>query len=491
MPRERFPLVGSLTHRDVEPTVAHTKDQKFTNCFPEVTTNPVTDKSSVALIKRQGTLAGSDVAASATGSYASCIWSSYSGASPLAVFAFLKSTGTSMMFFDQTNTQVGGDVASTNACYFLTDTLISTTGNLTATLRDSGTSALETWFYPEGGAWTQITDGDFPSNVQVTHCHMDGYMFVITNRGVIHNSDLNSLSAWTAGASITAQSMPDNGVGLARYRNLVAAFGDRSLEFFYNAGNSSGSPLSPVQGSVRRVGALRLSTGASIMNVGDTVYWLGIAAESGAMGIYRLEGYNPVKVSSPFVDRLIAAGLITGIGGAISLYGMTHIAFNTASNTLMYCPETKAWWWLAMGGSVVFSSGVGLGTTSAGKSYAISPSSPKIFLFDATDPLWQDNGSAYSLIARTRGIDHGTNRMKQFKRLDVIADVQGSSSLGVSVFDDDYVTESTLPTLDLSTQQHWLTGLGAARRRAWQFTHASNTPCRIEAIEIEYEVGNS
>lgn len=489
----RFPLVGSFTSRAVAPTVAHSTDQKFTNCFPEVVTNQITGKSSVVLLKRQGAAASSDVQASASGRDASCIWTSNSASAPPAIFAFVKSTATSMMFFDQSGTQIGGDIATTNNCQFLTDTLIGSTGNLTATLSDSGTNALEAWYFPEGGAWTQITDADFPSNIQPTHAHLDGYMFVITNRGVIHNSDVNSLSAWTAGASIAAQSMPDNGIGLARYKNFIVAFGDKSVEFFYNAGNATGSPLSRVDNSIRRIGAMRDGGLApTIMAIGDTVYWVGTVADSGAYGIYRLNGFQPEKVSPPVVDRLISDVNIKGIGGAITLFGKTHVVFTTSSSTvLMFCVETGIWWYFILAaGALIPRSFTGFRSTQ-GQSYLITGDA-KIYRFDAAIPLWQDNALAYTMTVQTDNLDHGTHKRKFYKNIALIGDTQSAASaVGVSWSDDDYATFSTARDIDMNATQRRLFRLGSSRRRAWKFTHAANTPCRLEAVEIDYELGQS
>lgn len=487
----RFPLVGSLTNRNVDAAIVEAEDQSFTNCYPELNTNPLTGKSSIVLNKRPGVAASADVQASASAGHGACVWTSNSASASPTIFSFVKSTATSIMFFNTSGTQIGGDVANTNACPFLTDTLISGTGNLTATLVDSGTSALEAWYFPEGGAWTQITDADFPSNIQLSHCHMDGYMFVITNRGAIHNSDLNSLSAWTSTSFINAQSMPDNGVGLARHRNFVIAFGDYSLEFFFNAGNATGSPLSRVDDSVRRVGALR-STSRAIMTIGDTVYWLG-RTDSGAGGVYRLKGFEPEKISPPAIDKLVTMGTISVIAGSFTLHGKSHIAFYTASNVVLcFCTETGFWWWFTLADGIVTPASFVGANALNGFSYLTAESSAKIFSFNPSTPVWQDNSSAYTMTVRTDSLDHGTHKRKFYKSLALIGDTQSAASaVGVSYSDDDYSTFGTARNIDMNATQRRLFRLGSSRRRAWQFTHSANTPCRLEAVEIEYAEGSS
>jgi len=485
----RFPLVGSYTNRGLDAEITDTTDQIFTNGYPETATNPITGKSRVCLNKRPGRAQSAELTGVSAGLNAAVAWTSNSGSAAPFVFAF-RDSGNDIRFYDHTGTQVGGDVAtaSTSDCTFLSETLISTTGNLTASIIDGTT--LENWFFPEGGAWTQITDGDFPANVQAAHCHMDGYMFVITRAGVIHNSDVNSLSAWTAGVSIAAQSMPDNGVGIARYRNLVVAFGDYSMEFFYNAGNATGSPLSRVDGAIKRVGAIRPSSfNPTIRSIGDTVYWLGRDAEAGTCGVYRLDGFQPKKISTTTVDKLVTKGAITKILGGFTLGGLSHIAFAASGvSVLCFCLETGFWWYFVS--DISFTAFLG-GRGTTGITVATASNSNRIHTFDPSTPVWQDAGASYTMTAQTDPLDHGTHKRKFYNRVALMGDTQSSGAVSVSWSDDDYASFSAARSIDFSSTRRSLERLGMSRRRAWKFEHSANTPCRLEAVEIEYEEGES
>src|SRR4051812_13912949 len=122
MPSLRIPLVGSLTNRKIDGTTNDTTDQQFINCFPEVTKNVVTGKQEVILNRRPGFDASVDVEASATGSHAGIVWTTSATFLPAqVVFSFLKSTGTSMMFFTQDRVPVGADVPNTKSCLFMSE----------------------------------------------------------------------------------------------------------------------------------------------------------------------------------------------------------------------------------------------------------------------------------------------------------------------------------------------------------------------------------
>ena len=493
----RVPLIGSLTSRKPNADIPDdTKDQLFVNCFPEGVQNPITGKKDIWLNKRQGTIASSDVQASATGHFGSVVWSSNSAATAPLVFSYIKSTATSIMFFNDAGAQIGGDVANTGACLFMSESDVGGTGNLTATLIDSGTNGWEVWFFPEGGAWTQITDGDFPTNLVATHTHMDGFMFVMTTAGRIYNSAVNSLSAWGANDYITANSFGDKGVGIARYGRYIVGFGDSSVEFFENAGNATGSVLRRLTGATLRVGARRTgqAEGASIKEVGDTVYWVGQNAASGAPGVYRLNGMQAEKVSNAAVDRVMGNGAMY-IFGCFSLLGMTHVAFRSgaATSALCYCIETGFWWVFTPAGSLTLTAMIGaLDTNDKAKSYFTTNTNAKFYTFDPSTPVWQDNSSAYTMTAQTDPLDLDTRRLKFWQTVHIIGDTESATSnLAVSYSDDDYATFSTARNIDLSSIQKSATGWGASRRRAWKFAHAANTACRIKAVEFEYEVGNT
>jgi hypothetical protein len=490
----RIPLVGSITNRNPNAAGDDTTDQQFVNCFPEINSNPTTGKQTVTLNKRQGVAASADVAVGATGQYGSIVWTSNSATEPPIIFSFLK-TASTVGFYNDASSQIGSDVSNVGACTFMSETDISGTGNLVATMVDNPNLTTEFWFFPEGGAWTQITDGDFPSDATVTHAHMDGYMFVMGASGRIYHSDLNSLSAWGAASFITANQFGDNGVGLARYKNFIVGFGDYSIEFFYNAGNAVGSVLSRVDNATIRIGAMRTTNlqPPSMRAIGNTVYWVGASMDTGAKGVYRFNGMQAEKISTPAIDKLCANSKLVYPLGGISLLGMTHIVFSggNAANQFCYCIEAKFWWQLSLAGSLVIVSAVGGVDSNFSKSYLLASSTAKIYSFNPNSPVWQDNASSYTMTVQTENMDLDTDRKKYWKRIRVSYDRQSAASnFGIAWSDDDHANYSAARNIDMNTNQSWLGGLGASRRRSWKFTHAANTPCRVRAVEIDYLPGS-
>ena len=511
MPTQRIPLFGSYQNRNQNPTLftATAPDQQFINCYPDVTKNALSGKGSVTLNKRPGWASQGDLS-TLVGNFGGCIW--YGNSAVLSPVCASFSTGGAIRIYNlNTGTQIGGDIGSTDVCHSLTEASISGVANLIAVVRSTaGAKPLQAWFFPEGGAWTQITDADFPLNLGTPEpltgapVQLAGFTFFMTKNAKIWNSDVNSLSAWTASSYSTAQSYPDRGVGLARYKDNIVAFGTGSIQFFQNAGLSP-SPIQPIGNADRRIGAFagyddgNLLTYRSVFEYGDTVYFIGVDTETARKGVYRLNGFAPEKISNSAVDRVLNLGATYHrIVGSFQSHGLSHIVIGQISGPFYcYCVD-NGWWWLmetaSLGGSsgprVILGGGLTGGsinsfmtTINDGVYYGLAPSSP----------TYLDNALTMTQTIITEKVDHGTTERKFIKRVRPVCDKQsGSSTLSLSYSDDDYGTYSTAVGIDISSQAAIDFGwsrLGSYRGgRAYKLTHASNTANRMMAIDIEYEI---
>lgn len=492
----RIPLVGSITNRKPDAALSDTTDQQFINCFPELVKNDLTGKSELILNKRWGSTASSDVSSGASGFYGSLAWNPSGPASTAdAVFPFLKSGGTSTAVFNQSASQVGGDINPSSGTLAMGTTQISGTNNLTLASQNSGNpsaSQVEMWFYPSGGAWTKITDTDFPTFATPSHAHKDGYMFVMSANGSIHNSDPNSLSSWSAGNYISLTNGGGLGGGLVAYRDYIVGFSNRSTEYFYNAGNAAGSVLKRVNDGVIPIGCMTQTnalTAPSFRVIGDSIYLIGLSADAAVAGIYKVIGTNFEKISNAAIDRLVAVGRVNFIVGAIQMWGKTHILFGGSTILACYCPEMKFWWYLTGGGTQIFMSTASRYINGTPISYFVAFGDSKVYTFSGA--VWTDNAVAYTMTVRTGNLDLGTRRKKFFESLSLIGDSQTSTStVNVSYSDDDYVSFTSSRPIDMNiVPSPRLTRLGASRRRAWQLTHSAATPCRLATMEIDYTVG--
>lgn len=176
-------------------------------------------------------------------------------------------------------------------------------GSITVTDPEVATPA--TFTYTVGGSpstpatgtiTVQGSGGTVPGIV-----YINGYFVVMDTSGRIWNSASEDPTSWGALDYIDAQNDSSRGVGLAFSRGYVVAFKEWSTEFFYDAGNASGSPLSPVDNGTIQTGC---ASGWSIASIDDSTFWMSQTKAKGR-GVHVLTGLETRKVSTPDVDRIL------------------------------------------------------------------------------------------------------------------------------------------------------------------------------------------
>ncbi len=448
------------------------KDQRFINCFTEKLVNPLTGKETFYCTKRPGFELVNTPRSGHAGT-AIHIWAGKDAGTDI-ITAF--GTTTSEIFNGTTSIGTLGNVARD-----ITET--SATGTTTLVIPcENGTA----YYYPNGGTMTQITDVDFPATNVGTFAHLDGYCFIMDSTGLIYNSDLNSVSAWTSGNNIKAQMYPDIGVGLIRYRQYILAFGSETVEVFGNNGNAIGSPLSRVDQGFHRIGCI---SSRSMTQVEDDIFWVA-STDIGSFGVYTMDGMVPKRVSTPYIEAQIALAY----GGTIDLsaariFGKPFLFVQTGSGqTYVYSVEDNMWheWtstyrlWYRFAGN----------TKATNVMYSISRESTggKVYRINPASPVFQDDSLNYTTTIQTSKFDNATTYRKFMSRLELIGDEQSSSTpVDIQWSDDDYQTWSTARQVDLANERAYIKQLGSFRRRAFKFTNTSATPMRLEAFEVDVE----
>lgn len=402
------------------------------------------------------------------------------------------------------------------------DSATQITLNANATADDTGVAITKT-------PVAKILDADFvTSGSTVTaFVDMDGYVLYANEDGYLYNSNLNSVHLYTANDKVAAQMISDPPTAVARQKQMVVVWGHASMEAFYNAGNSSGSPFSRAAQFYTRVGAIDQRSVCALM---DDIYFVA-AAEYGDVSVMRLRGMQPQQASSQWVNKIL--GTISATGGyvylsAFQLGGQPYVAAyattamediefllletgehllqenaddiileadpsSTASfaRMLVYNASLDSWseWDCSLATYVV---GAGTGSTNqllassrvntGGKIYTISPASQ--------GALFTDDGNSYSAQIRLARVDHGTEKRKFVHSVRLVADEQTTGTVTLEASDDDYVSWTTLGTFDLTQKDKRINRCGSHKGgRAYRLTHSSNGAFRAEAMEIEFTVG--
>lgn len=462
-------VVGLLT--------ASTKDQRLVNAIPTKITNSMTGATNFYVSKRPG-FATFQTPASGNPGSAIHIWAgSATGTDVISAFGATNST-----IYNATSS-LG---STTGKVININDTLVGTTPNLTF-VTDSNTA----YYYPSGGALTQITDVDYPGNVagQTTTGGMvflDGYAFIMTVQGRVYNSDLNSLANWTASSYISCNMSPDAGIGLTRYKDQIVAFGRQSTEFFQDVGNPTGSPLQRTPQGFMNVGCVSQHT-YDIMD--DTIMWLGSTDRSG-IGLYTLEGLQPKRLSTPIIETLLAATNPDGLYlNCIKVVGKSLVVIASSSDlrTYVYCVEDDMWHeWNGAAQLWQHMHGIGTGIKYV---YAVTEQNTtgKTYIINPTSFTFQDDSMDYTMLIQTGRFDVGNQKLKLARKLRLIGDIQDSTAtVNISWSDDDYRTTSSGTSVDMSNADAYLNGLGSFRRRSFSISYTGSQAMRLEAIELDY-----
>jgi hypothetical protein len=409
--------------------------------------------------------------------------------------------------WDSSETTLGTFATANYRCIGIQETLISGTANLTLAVRKTSASYdQKLLFFPNGGALTEVVDADFPASTFIGNpVHIGGYCFVASTDGYIYNSDINSLSSWTANNRIAAQETPDTLVGLARMSdNRIYVLGTKSIEIFANTGtNPSGSPLQRVPNSALKMGVLH-QLAAQEFEGGLFC----VATSEDGIGVYIVNGASAQKVSIPYIDNLLKtyagyavnsplrggtySNVSTPAGeiqcaGVVDQHGMKLLTLFIHTDTYAYIPSADRWIvYNRVGISDRFFSAGGIQymmrrpDASVGQSILWQSTPLSLALSD-----YNLSSSAIMLFI-TRPLSLGTAKRKFYESIRVVGPNASGTTMSILAYDDDSASSINLGTIDLSANPKQLFRLGSSRKRSWYFSFSGTTAPSIDGVELTY-----
>ena len=497
-PNVVLPLAYSYNERGVQGythAVTNGEDQRKVNCFYEPVKNNMTGKGTLTLSKRPGaSICTATLGFSTQVPYAVCRNLNVGIDFPPVLFA-VTNTGTHIIASHKTGANgsvttvasLGGGTAYIPRFAQVVQRYSAGVGEENFLVQAVQPEFGQRVFYTTNanGAWNEITDVDFPTIIAGKIEQIDGYLFAFDASGFIRNSDLNSLDAWTATNYKAKEIALDRAVGLAKQGNQLLAFGDTSVEVFYNAGGTTGSPLGRLSHIANNIGMVNTyRTGQNIgsgmdyyCTIGKRIYFVG--RETGALnsvGLYSYEGGQFTRASTTYTDKILSDSRDTIFSvNAISVLGQEAVSIcftvpgDATQRWLMFFPEWKEWFeW----NSTIFSS-VGNGQWFVG-------TSDKNRVYSITDSdLWQDNGTSYQWLTQFRLPSNGgsRNRMTMYG-LDADTDTS-ANSITVDVSDDDCQSFYTLGSLDLTRDRKMGFRGGSFRKRHVRLSATDARPKRV------------
>ena len=285
---------------------------------------------------------------------------------------------------------------------------------------------------------------------------------------------------------------PDPIVALARQNNQIVVMGHSSIEFFYDAANAAGSPLSRNDSTT-----IQMGVAAPYCVYQNEKYCAYISqSDSGGRAVWLVEGFQPKKVSDEYIERILDAETdiedCRGFGFRTKGHMFYLINLKTNGRTLVYDLDEKLWHeWSSnsSGNHGVFQCDY-MADNSTGAAYVLHSSNGCLYKVDVDS--YQDDGTAILVELVTNRYDMDTYYRKFMSSIKIVGDLyETTNNLSLQWSDNDYQTWSNVKTISLSDTFPAFHRLGSFRRRAFKLTHSSNNPLRLESLEAVYTVGSS
>jgi len=381
-----------------------------------------------------------------------------------------------------------------------------------------------------GDVVTEITDVDFPPKqtpaIPLAHggAVLDGYLFVLGTNGYIYNSGLGDPTTWAALDFLEAERDPDGGQYLGKHHDNVVAYGVKTIEFFYDAANATGSPLTRRQDVSHQIGC---ANGESVWEEGDRSFFLGNDF-SGALHVYTLENFQVRPVSTSTVDSFLNQAIVkdgyTATGSGFTAQGHTYYILSlylTPSDieiaiSIVYDATTGLWgeWRTTVNGLTKFplmdwstrngtTARYGEGILANGDMITINDNmSPQDTLLASTYVTTGYVAAGYVLIAGETGTpislsirlgqtDFGLSNIKTAASARAVHNkTVATQTLTLKTAKENNSSFSSGVTTDTSKRQKF-TRLGSFERINLDLTYAGTEAIRLEALDFDVKGGRS
>ena len=191
-------------------------------------------------------------------------------------------------------------------------------------------------------AFTKVTDPDFPGAATVVY--IDGFfLFNEPHSQRLWVTELLNGFNIDALDFASAEGHPDFVMAVDTNRTEVWAFGNGSIEVFYNSG-IGGFPFVRVEGALIEQGC---DAYASIVKMDNAFFWAG-RDDTGTYMIFRSNGYSVARISDHAIEALIQEFLDIRLAEAFGYQYHGHsfyiISFPTTQRTFVYDVATSLWY---------------------------------------------------------------------------------------------------------------------------------------------------
>ena len=466
-PLKPIPFVGNPESRNLG-----TEDQRYVNVQFERVPTEVLKQHSVYCVKRPG---ASNEIQPVTTSTGRGIHSWALTGSTYSVFG--------NAIFSNTSTLTAAMNTSSGRCWFVE--IPPSTGNAQLIICDGQ----DNYDITSTGVITQIDqadDADYPVSSLGPLAYLDGYLFQGANNGRIYNTVINTVSTWTAGDYITADTHAGALEAIYIQKDQIMGLTKNRIEFFFNNGNPTGSPLLRIDQNTVGMG---LASRESLAWSGETACFVGENSGDGDAGraVYMVQSLSKIKdISSPVINRFLTAeglSISSCTAWMERVNGQVTYCLNlqSANRSFVYGVETGLWseWQNSSGNRFNCVSA----TSRNGVTYLQDADNGRIYTLNAS--TFRDSGSDFRVTLQTPRQEFGTPMRKTEPALSIIGDSTLSTVQVYANDDDSTTTYVQVGEIDMTNPQKRTTRLGGFYNRAHQFRYEANSSFRVQAWQPE------
>ncbi len=200
------------------------------------------------------------------------------------------------------------------------------------------------------GTFTRVSDAQYPTVTVRGAVYLNGRLYVMEPDGTIWNSAEDDFTSWAGTDFINAEFEADAGVCLAKQGEYVIALGQFTTEAFYDAANSTGSPLDPVGSAVMLIGCAHAN---SVAQVETSLVW--VAQQKGQGSTFHkgrfvafMRGYGAYeRISTPDVEKVLDADAFTELyADILTIAGHVFYVLSLIDSdiTLVYDFRSQLWY---------------------------------------------------------------------------------------------------------------------------------------------------
>lgn len=340
------------------------------------------------------------------------------------------------------------------------------------------------YVYDDGGGLIAVSSGDYPGTTVPGCVYLDGTTYVCDPTSHIQGDDFNDQTTWDPLNVILAQIEPDEAIAIAKQLVYVVVLKKISTEVFYDAGNATGSPLAPVQGSKMNWGCRAAGT---VCDVGGDLMWVG-TTRLGSIKVLHVASVKGEVISTPPVEKALAP-LDYSVAWAWAMDVAGHRFYVVTlpnSNLTLVFDLTAATWYIWTDAAGNYLPIVSSSFDSVARPILQHATNGK--LYSASLSTHADDGVPFPFTLYTENWDGGQRINKTNASTEIAAD-RVATSLGVAWSDDDYQTFTTPQQVSLDQERPMLQDGSTFRRRAYKLTNQDSTALRIKALLLTATAG--